>query len=252
METFLEHASATGVKSPHSQLRTVDVARRSGYSVQQIRNLERDGALPPAVRSGSGYRGYAEIHVRAALAYRQLAAGVGPIQAKLIMRTAHRAPPTELIAALDAAHARLHAERLDLAAAREAVAAIAAEPIQDVRPADDLTITQLALALDVRPSTLRHWDGEGLLQPHRITPRGPRVYSPYEVRNARIIHQLRQAGYGIAILQQLLPALRTGRRWDEVTAALTVRETSIETRSRALFDATAALHVLLEDAPTAP
>lgn len=249
METFLALSPGADVKSPHSQFRTVDVARRSGYSVQQVRNLERDGALPPAVRSGSGYRRYAEIHVRAALAYRHLAAGVGPIEAKLIMRRAHRDPPTELFAALDTAHARLHSERLDLAAAREAVAAIASEPINDVCPNDDLTITQLASALDVRPSTLRHWDGEGLLQPHRVIPRGPRVYSPYEVRNARIIHQLRQAGYGIAVLQQLLPALRTGRRWDEVTDALAVRETSIETRSRALFNATAALHTFVEHVP---
>lgn len=237
------------MKSPHSGLRTVDVARRSDYSVQQIRNLERHGALPPADRTSSGYRRYAEIHVEAALAYRRLAAGVGPVEAKMIMRTALEGTTSEFLAVLDSAHAHLDAERGHLRATQEAVAAITTEPIDDVRPTDDLTITHLAQALGVRPSTLRHWDGEGLLQPHRVTPRGPRVYSPYEVRNARIIHQLRQAGYGIAILQTLLPALRTGRRWDEVTDALGVRSTTIERRSLALFSATAALHSVIINAP---
>lgn len=234
--------------SPHSGMRTVDVARQSGYSVQQIRNLERAGALPPASRTPTGYRRYSEIHVVAAHGYRQLALGVGPVEAKLIMRTARGSTSGALLVALDAAHARLHQERSDLAAARAAVAAITAEPIDDVRPADDLSITDLAQALGVRPSTLRHWDAEGLLQPHRGTPRGPRLYSPYEVRNARMVHQLRQAGYGIAVLQSLLPALRAGRRWNDVTDALAVRESSIETRSRALFNGTALLARLVAEA----
>ncbi|MEX2970149.1 MerR family DNA-binding transcriptional regulator [Streptomyces sp. C184] len=51
-----------------SALRTVDVARRAGYSVQQVRNLERDGVLPPATRTAAGYRRYGELHVHSALA----------------------------------------------------------------------------------------------------------------------------------------------------------------------------------------
>lgn len=72
-------------------MRTVTVARRSGYSVQQIRNLEGDGVLPPAARTDSGYRVYDDRHVRAARAYRALAAAVGPVEAKTIMRTVHAA-----------------------------------------------------------------------------------------------------------------------------------------------------------------
>ncbi|MGW5170200.1 MerR family DNA-binding transcriptional regulator [Streptomyces nodosus] len=80
----------SGLKS--GVLRTVDVARRAGYSVQQIRNLERDGVLPPTTRTASGYRVYGERHLRSALACRALAAGVGPVEAKEIVRAAHRFP----------------------------------------------------------------------------------------------------------------------------------------------------------------
>ena len=84
-----------------NSLRTVDVARRAGCSVQQVRNLERDGVLPPASRTASGYRRYTETHVRSALAYRALAAATGPVEAKTIMRAAHAGPRSGLLALLD-------------------------------------------------------------------------------------------------------------------------------------------------------
>ncbi len=41
----------------------------------------------------------------AAVAYTDLAAGVGPIEAKTILRTALRSPVSDLLGLLDAAHA---------------------------------------------------------------------------------------------------------------------------------------------------
>jgi DNA-binding transcriptional MerR regulator len=145
-----------------SDLRTVDVARRSGYSVQQVRNLERAGVLPPAGRTPSGYRIYSELHVHATLAYRALAAGTGPVEARRILRAATGHPRSDALALVDAAHARLDAERRELRLAMQAAGAIAAEPIDGVRPTDSMSIAELATALGVRPSTLRHWDAEGV------------------------------------------------------------------------------------------
>ncbi|MGK8485408.1 MerR family transcriptional regulator [Nocardia asiatica] len=230
-------------------MRTVDVARRAGYSVQQIRNLERDGVLPPASRTAAGYRGYGEIHVRSALAYRALAAGVGPVEAKRIVRTVHDRPIAEALVLLDAAHARLHRERADLELAKRAAAAISAEPIEDVRPSDSMSVSELAAALGVRPSTLRHWDAEGLVVPDRVTAHGTRRYAPSQVRDARIVHQLRRAGYRVDTLRILLPELPRGQRSEDVEAALSARDVSITARSRALLDAAAALAALLAANP---
>lgn len=234
-----------------SGMRTVDVARRSGYSVQQVRNLERDGVLPPATRTSSGYRIYGETHLRSALAYRVLAGGTGPVEAKRIVRAVHTRPLSELLALLDAAHARLDTERRDIRLAREAAAAISGEPIDDVRPSDAMSISELAAALGVRPSTLRHWDAEGLVVPGRAAPRRKRWYGPDDVRDARIVHQLRMAGYRVAALQALMPQLRRTGRWEEVRAALFARDASIDARSRALLDGAAALSPLLPAAGAA-
>lgn len=232
-------------------MRTVDVARRSGYSVQQVRNLERDGVLPPAARTAAGHRVHTEVHVCSALAYRALAAGTGPVEAKRIVRAAHGYPASDLLALLDAAHARLHTERRELRLAREAAEAIAAEPIGDVRPADSMGVSELAAALGVRPSTLRHWDAEGLVVPGRASAGGARRYSPDDVRDARIVHQLRMAGYRIAPLRALMPELRRARRWDEVMTALAARDASVGARSAALLEGAAALSALLRSAEPA-
>lgn len=234
------------MKSRKSSLRTVDVARQAGYSVQQVRNLERDGVLPPATRTSAGYRAYTEVHTQAALAYRILAAGVGPIEAKKMMRAAHRYPASDLLELLDAAHARLHAERRELELAKEAVGTISVEPIEDPRPADSMRISELAEALGVRPSTLRHWDTEGLVVPHRTSAWTARTYSPSDVRDARIVHQLRMAGYGIGPIQALMPQLRRAQRWEEVAGMLADRDASITSRSHALLRAAAALSTVID------
>ena len=217
-------------------MRTIDVARRAGCSVQQVRKLEAAGVLPPTTRSISGYRRWDDIHVASLLAYQQLTGAIGPVEARLLVRDAHR-DQTAMLTRLDAAHARLHQERRELELARHAVESISAEPLHDIDPADSMSVGVLAVALGVRPSTLRHWEAEQLLSPGRSTT-GARVYSPTDVRDARLIHQLRQAGHRITPLRALLPTLRTTGSWNEI---LTERDQSIHTRSRALLDASHAL-----------
>ncbi len=234
----------SGLKS--GGMRTVDIARRAGCSVQQVRNLEHDGVLPSATRTAAGYRVYTEIHLQSALAYRALAAGAGPTEAKKIIRAVHHSPtPQVALALLDAAHARLDAERTQLRQAKDAARAISSEPIEDVRASDAMSISELAAALDVRPSTLRHWDREDLVVPDRDPVRGTRRYTPTHVRDARIVHQLRKAGYRLAPLRALMPEMRCARRSEEVAAALTVRDASITARSKALLDGAAALSAVL-------
>ena len=237
------------MRSRNGGLRTVDVARRAGCSVQQVRDLEREGVLPPAGRTPAGHRVLTTRHVHAARAYAALSAAVGPAGAAEIVRLAHGGPGPALLALLDGAHARLHTERLDLALARDAARAIAAEPVDDPRPSDAMGVAELAGALGVRPSTLRHWDAEGLVVPRRSPAGRARTYAPDDVRDARVVHQLRLAGYGIGVLRGLVPRLREGRRWDEVAAALDARARDVDRRSRALLTGTACLDALLAADP---
>lgn len=204
--------------------------------MQQVRNLEHEGVLPAAERAPSGYRRYAEIHVLSARAYRWLARGVGPVEAKMMMRAAHHG--STLPELLDGAHAALYAERRELRQAQRAAEVIAGEPVGETVAGDAMTIAELAAALGIRASALRHWEAEGLVVPGRA--RGARLYGPADVRDARIVHQLRLARYRIPALRAVLPALRQagGREVPEILAA---READIDRRSMALLRAAAVL-----------
>lgn len=227
-------------------MRTIEVARRVGCSVQHLRNLERAGAVPPATRTPSGYRTWSDLHVLAATAYRELSRAIGPTPARALLQALHRQPAANFLAMLDAAHADLARQRRDVQLARNAVAAITAEPFDAPAPSDSMTIAELANALGTTAATLRHWEAEGLLTTGRIGAGRVRTYTPTQVRDARVAHQLRTAGYPIpqarTVLRALTDAQPTHSAWE---AGLALRERQINNRSRALLRASAELHQLL-------
>jgi DNA-binding transcriptional MerR regulator len=226
-------------------MRTADLAGHAQCSLQLVRNLERDGVLPAVPRSRSGYRLYGDRHLHLLLAYRALSSALSPAQARSLLRALDPATPENAVAALDAAHALLHRERLELAAARRAARLIAAEPV-DGESSDGMGVAELAGALGIRPSTLRHWEAEGLIVPDRWSSRRIRRYSPAHIRDARIVWQLRTAGHGIDSLRSLMPALRSGREQHKLDEALDLRQASITTRSLDLIRAARSLHAVLE------
>lgn len=226
-------------------LRTVDVARAGGYSVQQVRDLERLGVLPPAGREPNGYRAYGPRHVRAARAYRGLATAVGPVVARRTMADLQGGPLAAAAAVVDDLHAQLATERTQTLQALDALATIRAEAAAP-SPGSRLTITELADALGVRTSTLRHWEAEGLLTPERVGSVRARVYDVPTVAAARVVAALRAAGYGIPALRDVVAALGGLDGTADAEAALRERLDRIADRSVALLRAGADLAAVLE------
>ncbi|SKC40813.1 MerR family transcriptional regulator [Krasilnikoviella flava] len=227
-------------------LRTVDVARATDYSVQQVRDLERLGVVPPAVRAPNGYRTYDARHVRAVRAYRGLAAAVGPAVARRTMTALQGAAVADAAAAVTQLHAGLAAERAQTLQALDALDAIRAEPTAP-SAGGMLTITELADALGVRTSTLRHWESEGLLAPERVGSLRARVYDRRTVATARVVAVLRSAGYGIPALHRVVATWRGLGRSPDAEHALQSRLDQIATRSVALLRAGADLAAVLDD-----
>ncbi|MFD9968777.1 MerR family transcriptional regulator [Streptomyces sp. NPDC059015] len=225
---------------PHrGPLRTVDVARESGYSLQQVRDLERLGVIPPAARSGNGYRSYAPVHVRALRAYRGLAVAVGPVEARRMLPELWTATLTEAASAVGALHVRLAREREEALRAQQALEAVRAEADTAgiERDGDAMTITELAGALGVRPSTLRFWEQEGLLAPERVTSLRARRYGPSDIGAARIVAALRSAGYGVPAVRELLGTLHRPAGLEETRRVLRARLDRIAVRTVALIRA---------------
>ncbi|MEU0026453.1 MerR family transcriptional regulator [Streptomyces sp. NPDC006335] len=220
-------------------MRTTDVARESGYSAQQVRDLERLGVIPPAVRSDNGYRSYAPLHVCALRAYRGLAEAVGPVEARRLLAELRTATVTEAASAVDEVHARLARERAEVLRAQRALQGIRAE--EDGRDDDFMTITQLAEALGVRSSTLRFWEEEGLVRPERVTTLRARRYGPAAIRAARVVVALRAGGYGIPAVREVMGALDGLDGLEDARRILRGRLDRIAARSVALLRAGADL-----------
>ncbi|MFF0739490.1 MerR family transcriptional regulator [Streptomyces sp. NPDC004111] len=248
--------------SRRTPLRTVDVAGQTGYSVQQVRDLERLGVLPPAPRAGNGYRSYTPLHVRALHAYRGLAEAAGPGTARRLLAELRTRPLDEAVAAVNAVHAGLAREREETLRAQRALHTIRAEahtenpgqesPRQPRRPDDTMTITELAEALGVRTSTLRFWEQEGLIAPDRVTSLRARRYDPAAIDAARVVTALRAAGYAIPAVREVMDSLRDAAGQDRAEHLLRTRLDLIATRSLALLRAGADLAALVPAAAPSP
>ncbi|MFE2689633.1 MerR family transcriptional regulator [Streptomyces mirabilis] len=230
-------------------LRTVDVAGESGYSVQQVRDLERLGVIPSAARSSNGYRSYTPLHVHALRAYRGLAGAVGPVAARHMLAELRTETLAEAASAINAVHVRLARERDEALRAQQALRAIQAEAIttECEQESDAMTITQLAEALNVRPSTLRFWEQEGLVAPERVTSLQARRYDLSAIRAARIVAALRGTGYSIPAVRELMGSLHQLDSLAKTQHILQQRLDQIATRSVALLRAGADLAAVVGD-----
>lgn len=215
------------------------VAEAAGYSVQQVRDLERLGVIPPALRQNNGYRRFGPAHVTAFRAYRNLASAVGPVVARATMREASVLPYDEAVARIVALHTGLARSREDAIAALRALDSIVDELTHDATPlpGDSMTITELSSALGVRASTLRFWEHEGLLSPERFAATNARRYPPTAIHTARIVAALRAGGYRIPAIRTVMDSINTVDDTAGARDALQSRLHLLATRSEALLRA---------------
>ncbi|MGW4033815.1 MerR family transcriptional regulator [Streptomyces sp. NPDC004838] len=218
---------------------TSRLAAAAGYSAQQVRDLERLGVIPPAIRRPNGYRRFGREHLTALRAYRQLAVAVGPVLARDTMREARQLPHDEAIARVVALHVKLARSRDDTIAALRALDSIVEDDARAAPPtsADAMSISELAAALGVRSSTLRFWEQQGLVTPERTTRFNARSYPLAAIQEARIVAALRAGGYRIPAVQAVMESIRAVSHADDARDALHDRLRTIATRSDALLRA---------------
>lgn len=225
---------------------TAEVGRQVGYSTQQVRDLERLGVIPAAERTLSGYREYRPEHVEALRAYRGFAVAAGPVRARKLMPLLLASSVPDAAMLVDDLHAELASERSAVMRARTGLDLIRAEA-GDVFDGtrDSMTISELAGALGVRPSTLRHWEAEGLVRPERVGPTRSRRYFWRAIIDARIIAALRAGGHRIPTIAAVLDRVRDFSDPGEADTLLAGRLQRLADRSVALLEASASVHHLI-------
>jgi DNA-binding transcriptional MerR regulator len=210
----------------HSSLRTIDLARAAGISVQQVRNYEALGLLPPAERSKSGYRLYTQRHLAALKTARSLVPGYGWQRTPAIMQALHRGDLGVALATIDARHAELAGKRRECEQTLSALHALAAQPAptQSSRHPQRLRVGEAAKQVGVRVSALHFWEQQGLLHPVREQFSRYRLYDEQQMQRLRVVVLLREAGYDFNVIRSVLAEMAAGRPEKAIVAVEKRRE----------------------------
>ncbi|MFC8080432.1 MerR family transcriptional regulator [Streptomyces sp. NPDC057307] len=219
-------------------MRPVDLARPHGLSGQAVRNYEAAGILPAAERTASGYRHYTSVHVAALRTFLALIPAHGHAAARSVMTLLNTDRTEDALTVIDRGHAELLSDRHTLDTVERALTELTHAP--DERPSQRTnTIGALAHRLGLRPATLRRWERAGLLHPRRDPATGYRTYTPGDVRDANIVHQLRRGGYMLAQIAPLLGELRDVTSPASAASAIAERRHRLHTRAIAMLHASA-------------
>jgi DNA-binding transcriptional MerR regulator len=221
-------------------VRPADLAREHGISTQAVRNYERDGFIPPAARTPTGYRIYTELHAAALRAFLALAPAYGHTPAGQIMHALTEADTDRALTIIDRGHQQLLRDRETLASVRKAVDHLAAEPPREPST-DTRTIGELAHRLRVTQATLRNWEDAGILAPERDRATGYRRYQPSDVRDADLAHLLRRGGYPLEHIATVVHQIRTAGGTGALATALEDWQRKLTARGLAMLNA--ATHV---------
>jgi DNA-binding transcriptional MerR regulator len=209
-----------------TSLRTIDLARATGISVQQVRNYEALGLLPQATRSKSGYRLYTQHHLAALKTARSLVGGYGWQRMPVIMQALHRGDLSAALATIDSCHAELASKRLQVEQTLSALRALAAgsTPVQSSRHPQRFRVGEAAKQVGVRVSALHFWEQQGLLRPLRDQYSRYRLYDEHQMQRLRVVVLLREAGYNFNVILSVLDELAAGRPEKAIVAVEKRRE----------------------------
>lgn len=206
-----------------------------------MRNYERDGFIPPAERTPSGYRVYTEVHAAALHAYLALVAAHGHRAAGRIMNAVHGGALDDALLLIDRGHAQMLRDRATLDAVRDALTKLPAEPPADAPDLGVWSIGDLARRLRITPATLRKWESAGILTPARDRATGHRVFRPADTRDAELAHLLRRGGYPLDHIATVVRHVRTAGGAQPLTRALDDWRRRLTAQGVAMLDAAARL-----------
>ncbi len=234
-------------------LRPIDLARAAGLGVTQIRTYERVGFLPQAERGANGYRRYTPAHVEALRISRIVIAGYGWLNALDVMRAVHAGDSAEVFALVNARHAALDAQHTRIKAALETTEAVLRRQTDPTTSRDRpvVRIQEAADTVGARPSAVRFWERQGLLQPQRQAGTEYRLYDADQLGRLNVVALLRDVDYRFDAIREVLDELAGGRP-DQIRHALEERLETLHRTTWLCITATSAVRDYLEKLSLAP
>lgn len=193
-------------------LRTSDLAREVGVSVNTIRLYEASGYLSPVTRGSNAYRQYSKLHLeQARLAHLALHwPYVG--DKELLIDLVKSSASGDLGMAMEFAYQYLACVRVERTYAEAAIEFLerwAAGHAMDISH-HPMHIRQAALHLNVSIDMLRNWERNGLLTVPRDPANQYRLFGSTEIGRLRVIRTLVKCGFSLMAVLNMLQQFDSG------------------------------------------
>src|SRR5690554_4587524 len=178
-------------------IRPIDIAKKLTITTSALRHYESWGIIPIVERGDNGYRIYTEVHVAYFECIRAMQTGFGMDVVRKVMKLMLYNKVKEACWLVNEVQVNLHHEKRSV---EQALQVLEVEVLEhkklDTYPSklskkEWYSIGEAAKELGVAHSTIRHWEKEGLIEPHRDVESGYRNYSRADLRKLLVIRTLR-------------------------------------------------------------
>ncbi|OBR64263.1 hypothetical protein A7K91_12080 [Paenibacillus oryzae] len=220
-------------------LRPIDIARRIGMSTSALRHYESWGLIPPVPRSPSGYRIYTLEHLAFFECIRNMGEGFGIKLTGAVLRHVKRGNIDSALWVINDAQTL---KNRDKQIALRAVSLLEEpdKPQAGGALRECMTINEVVQQTGIAASAIRYWNQIGLLQVERDGMNGYRLFSPDSLKQMILIKTLRNAGYDLSTIKELL--YEVGEQ--NIVRAIQIARSALEEMDKALQKQLVGLHYL--------
>ncbi|MCM3782436.1 MerR family DNA-binding transcriptional regulator [Neobacillus mesonae] len=187
----------------------MQIAKKLNVSTTTLRRYEEQDLIPSVPRTVSNRRCYTAIHIQAFVTIRSLLKGYEIPVVYDVMREIKHGNIEHALWILNQEQHNIQAEKRRLEEVLLMLQNTDLSKYNDYNTKDLMTIGEAAKFAGVRPSAIRHWEQEGLIDSRRIKENGYRVFTLTELRKIILISSLRRTVYYIENIKQLLNELET-------------------------------------------
>lgn len=188
-------------------MKGIEIAKKLKISTSALRHYEAWGLVPKVERAKNGYRIYTKEHEAYFQCIRALNAGFGMDLVKKVMPFIINKKIHEALWIINKAQVDLYFEK---EAVQKTVKILDSKDFTEFadmkkyHAKNYFTIGEVAKEANVSPSSIRHWEKEGLIHPERHKESGFRIYSPMDIRRVFIIRTVQRVVYSLDIVREVL------------------------------------------------
>lgn len=185
------------------------IAQQLAISTTTLRRYEEQELLPEVPRTSSNRRIYTAVHLQAFITIRAL---LQAYEIPVVYRVMKHIQQGCTIEALWMLNQQLHDIQQEKQRLESMMAMIQQTELRTSskrQKSDHITIGEAAQIAGVKPSAIRHWEKEGLVQSVRHAENGYRLFNERELRKIIVISSLRKTVVFIDSMKQLLNDLDT-------------------------------------------